>query len=297
MKRIVPLTLVVSLLFATSAFAAISGAWTASTDDKKPGRVHLNITRGRNQNFGNTMELSRLSGLAAAQANATAMTPVQFFIQNEAGKITFEGTFRDGQGAGHYTFEPDHSYPSALRAVGVEFRLDRRREDKPEDTLFTLALHDVSVAFIRSMQAEGYRETLEKYLSFGIFGVNPEFVRELRSLGFKNLDSDKLVAFRIHGVTPKFISEMHSLGFRSLDSDELVTFRIHGVTAKFITELRELGYDKLDADDLVAMRIHGVTPAYIRELEQAGYRGVPADKLVAMRIHGVDAKFIKGMRK
>ena len=57
MKRFATLTLAVSL-FATAAFAATDGAWTASTEDKQPDRFYMNITRGRTHNMGTTFKVS-----------------------------------------------------------------------------------------------------------------------------------------------------------------------------------------------------------------------------------------------
>lgn len=321
MKRILLLTLAVSLLTATAAFAELNGSWTASLDEKRPDRIDLNLSYGRQHQNGSTMKLASLTGLTPNQIHATTMTPVQFVIDREAGKTTFDGTFRKAHGAGQFTFTGNPAYPEAIRKLGVKFDLDRGNARDEQETLFTLALHDVSTAFIRSMQAEGYRETLEKYLAMRIFDITPEYIREMRSLGFKEIDADQLVATRIHKVTPDFVSqtraagwdlsleelqssrifkvtpefaaEMRRLGFKNLRHQDLISFRIHKVTPEFIAEMRKLGYDGLSADDLVSMRIHKVTPEFIRELEAAGYRNVPAEKLVAMRIHKIDVKMIK----
>lgn len=324
MKRILLLTLGVSL-FATAAFANLEGAWTASAEDKRPDRIYMNITRGMHNNMGNTMRLSDFADLTRAQIDAATMTPVQFQMRREAGNIAFEGTFRRGKGAGQFTFTPNRGYIDAVRALGVPFDLqhhNRRREHTEEEDLFALALHDVSTAFIKQMQAEGFKVSLEKYLEMRIFDITPEYIREMRSLGFKNIDDDELVASkihrvtpdyvrqmraagwdlslddlqssRIHGATPEFAAEMKKLGY-SLDFDDLVSFRIHRVTAEFINELRQLGYDHVSADDLVSMRIHRVTPEFIRELKAAGYSNVPVEKLVSMRIHKIDAEYLKRM--
>jgi hypothetical protein len=326
MKRIATLTLVVSLLVAGSAFA-LDGAWTAAIDEKRPDRVYLNLTQGRFNNMGSTYALSGLSGLTSAQIHAAAMTPVQFAMQREAGTIAFEGTFRNGKGAGQFAFTPDRSYISKIRSLGLELDLEKRRKRKDrteEDDLFTLALHDVSTSFIKSMMAEGYRVSLAKYLEMRIFNITPEYIREMRSLGFKEIDADELVASKIHrvtpdfvremraagwnlslddyqsaaihGATPKFAEEMRKLGYGGMSHDDLVSFRIHRVTPEFIEELRTLGYTKVSADDLVAMRIHRVTPEFIRELASAGYEKVPPQKLVEMRIHRIDAQYLRKMR-
>jgi hypothetical protein len=325
MKRICTLTLVVCLL-ATAAYAEVEGAWTAAVDanEKRPDRIYVNMTRGKHHNMGTTMRISDFAALTRAQIDAPAMTPVTFQLRREAGIATFEGTFKKGKGAGQFNFIGNRDYINAVRALGVPFELHKRKnkERSEEEDLFSLALHDVSTAFIKSMQAEGFKESLEKYLTMRIFDITPEYVREMRSLGFKNIDSEELVSTKIHrvtpeyvrkmraagwdltldelqsssihGATPEFAGEMRKLGYK-LDFDDLVSFRIHKVTAEFINELRTLGYENVSADDLLSMRIHRVTPEFIRELKAVGYSKVPVEKLVSMRIHKIDAQYLKKM--
>ncbi|HYC58357.1 MAG TPA: hypothetical protein VEK79_02210 [Thermoanaerobaculia bacterium] len=324
MKRIRTLTLAVSLLavslLASAAYADIDGAWTASVDEKRPDRIYMNITRGRFHNMGTTFRLTDFTALTRAQIDATTMTPVQFEMRREAGNVRYEGTFRNGKGAGQFTFAGNRAYIDAIRALGVPF--DLRHKGTDEDDLFSLALHDVSTTFIKTMQAEGFKVSLDRYLQMRIFDITPEYIREMRNLGYRDIDDEELIASKIHKVTPQYIKEMRAAGWDltldelqssaihgatpafaaemrklgyTLDFDDLVSFRIHKVTPKFIEELRELGYDKVDADDLVAMRIHRVTPEFIRELKAAGYSNVPVDKLVSMRIHKIDASYLKKM--
>jgi hypothetical protein len=320
MKRFLTLTLAVFLLAAAASADVIEGSWTAEIDDDKPGRVHFNMTRGRMNNFGNTFSISDFAGLSAAQISSSTQTPVQFAMRREAGTIAYDGVFRNGRGAGQFTFTANPAYISTLRSLGLDFDVERKRTE--DDKLFTLAALDVGTDFIRSIQAEGYKLSLDKYIKFRIFNVTPDYIREMRSLGYDDLSASKLVETkihkvtpdyirkmraagwnlslnkyvenRIHGVTPEFAEEMKKHGYH-LNQSDLVAFRIHRVTPEFIDELARLGYKNVDADDLVAMRIHRVTPEFIRELEQAGYRNVPVEKLISMKIHGVDAKFIKKM--
>jgi hypothetical protein len=326
MKRIATLTLVVSL-FAVAAFAADNeGSWTASLDEKRPDRIYFNMNLRPMHNMGMTLRINTFTGLTTAQINAPTMTPVKFERRAEAGTLSYEGTFRNGNGAGQFTFSPNPAFIETVRGMGidVERRKHHRKSWDQDDQLFSLAVHDVSTAFIRSMIAEGYRVSLEEYLEMRIFDITPEYIREMRSLGFKDISAKELVASKIHrvtpdfvremraagwdlsldelqssaihGATPKFAAEMRKLGYANLSHDDLVSFRIHRVTAEFIEELRKLGYDKIPADDLVSMRIHRVTPEFIKELEEAGYENVPVRKLVSMRIHGIDPTMIKKLR-
>lgn len=323
MKRIQTLTLAVFLLIAATAMADIDGSWTADVYDEKPGRIQFNMTRGHFNNFGNSFALNAFSGLTEAQIQAGTQTPVVFELRREAGTISYEGVFRNGKGAGHFTFAPNRNYANAIRGLGLKFETDRGKKKSEDEELFQLAALDVSTDFIRSIRAEGFDDlSLDKYIEMRIFNVNPEYIREMRSLGYKDISVNKLVEtkihkvtpdyirkmraagwdvplnkyveYRIHGVTIEFADEMKKIGY-NLEHDDLVAFRIHRVTPEFIDEIAKLGYKNVDADDLVAMRIHRVTPEFIRELEAAGYHNVPIEKLIAMKIHGVDAKFIKKM--
>jgi hypothetical protein len=324
MKRTLTLTLVVSLCLAASAFAEIDGAWTASRDEKRPERLYVNITRGHFHNTGSTYRLSDFSGLTDAAVDAATMTPVQFQMRREAGTLSFEGTFRKGKGAGQLTFAPNRGYIEAVRNLGVEFNLDRHGKDhSEEEDLFTLALHDVSTSFIRTMQAEGFKVPLEKYLEMRIFDITPQYIKEMRSLGFGDISNKELVESKIHRVTPEFVrsmraqgwdltlnqyqnaaihgatpefaAELKKAGYPNLSHNDIVNFRIHRVTPEYIQELRELGYKDIPAHKLVEMRIHRVTPEFIREINAAGYAGVPVSKLIQMRIAGIDGKYLKKM--
>src|SRR5688572_18508364 len=166
MKRIATLTLVVSL-FAVAAFAAGNeGSWTASRDEKRPDRIYFNINLRPMHNMGMTMLTRSFTGLTDAQINAPAMTPVQFEKRAEAGNLAFEGTFRNGKGAGHFTFSPNPKFIETVRGMGidVERRKNHRKAWDQDERLFSLAVHGVSTEFIRTMIAEGYRVSLDEYL-------------------------------------------------------------------------------------------------------------------------------------
>lgn len=313
MRRIVPMAFVAGL-WAGAAFA-VEGTWTAKVDAKRADRIYLALTYGRNNNTGFAYDLSALTGLAAGAVRAGTSTPVSFVFDREAGRVIFEGSFENGEGSGHFTFEPNASYLDKVRALGVEVTGDER--------LLDLALIDVSTGYIRSMIAEGYEVTLEEYQSMRLFDVTPTHVREMRSLGFDHISASELVATRIHGVTPEYVREMRvegrdlslselqsarihgvtpefrdemaKLGYR-LSLQKLTAFRIHGVTPEWVAEQRKLGYDELSADDLVSMRIFNVTPEFGEEMAKLGYR-LSVDKLTAFRIHGVTPEWIEELKK
>jgi len=209
------LAVAMSAGLAGAVSAEVHGAWTAARGNDKDdrGRVYMHITRGMWQNSLYTMKLADYTGITLEQIDSPTQVPVLFRLAREAGTITFEGSFRHGDGAGQFSFEPNRGYIDSLRATGVAFELKRhsKKNQTEEELLFTLAQFDVSTAFIRSMQAEGYRETLDMYFQMRLHGVTPDFVRQLKEEGYSNLPAKKLVALKIHGVDINFIRQMNSI--------------------------------------------------------------------------------------
>ena len=293
MKRAALTLAATFLLIAGAARADLEGGWTASRAKSQPGWIHLQLNRDHD-NTGQSMKLAELTGLTAAQIDAAGSTPVAFSLRREAGTVTFEGSFRNGHGGGEFTFAPNAAYLASLRELGVPVKVGKHEGESEEEQLLSLAVLDVSTAFIRSMQAVGYRESLDDYIEMRIFKVDPELVSEYQALGMK-LSADDLVAGQIHGVSPDYVREMRELD-RKVTFDDLVASRIHGATPEFIGQMRDLGYGGLDLDDYVTFRIHGVTPKFVGELAELGYRDVKADDLVAFKIHGVTPEFIRDLQ-
>jgi beta-lactamase regulating signal transducer with metallopeptidase domain len=242
----------------------------------------------------------------------------RFELRRDAGTFAFTGRFEsagDGvEGAGFFTFRPNPAFVRDMAGLGYQVSQDR---------LLELAIHDVSLSFVREIQDLGYRDiALDRLVEFRIHRVTPAFVRELAALGYRSLPAERLTEFRIHGVTPDFVRalgaegyrdipagrvvelrihrvtpelvrELDAQGYRNLPVERLVEFRIHGVTPEYLRELAAAGYQALDPAKLVEFRIHRVTPEYLRELAAAGYSRVSPNELVEMRIHRVDAAFIR----
>src|SRR5215510_11035366 len=220
----------------SSAQNTITGQWIVSPS-KADGFVQLTLRSTGpdwNINSSTSVPLSQLRGLTAAEMRADGGT-TRFEIVRDAGTLQCEGWFKNGRGSGTFAFKPNRNYLTEMRSLGYD--------NLSDDRIFSLALHDVRLDFVRGLIAAGYERT----------------------------DMDQLVSMRIHGVTLDFINDLRSLGYDRTPTDELVSMRIHGVSADFIRELKVLGYDHVPADELVSMRIHGVTTEFIKELKTLGY--------------------------
>src|SRR6266436_81013 len=69
---------------------------------------------GGSWNSSFNIPMSELRGLNQSQVMSSGSV-VQFQLVRDAGTLNCEGWFKDGKGAGHYTFTPNQSYVSELR--------------------------------------------------------------------------------------------------------------------------------------------------------------------------------------
>jgi hypothetical protein len=267
----------------------LQGLWTAERSRWKVDKggtatiVQLSMRRGSaGHKWDSSFPAPRteLEGLTDAQLDA-ADAEARFTWKRDAGTFAFEGRFRKGDGAGHFTFSPSREYQADMKRRGYGALDD-------EETL-SLAVHDVSRAFIDELAGLGYTKVkLDDLRSLRIHGATPEYIRGIASLGYKQLPVEDIVSFRIHGASIDYIREMQALGFAGVPADDLVSFRIHGVSPEYVRSFKTQGYDRLTVHQLVTMRIHGVTTDFIKRVQSRQGKTVAVDRLVSMRIHGQD---------
>src|SRR5438477_610704 len=101
----------------------IHGTWTAELHN---GRVFLQVRAAPppdwnrsgdwdgGWNMGQTFDVSDISGLPGADEHLTAAA-VKFELRREAGTLGFDGSFRDGRGAGLFTFVPRPQYAGEMK--------------------------------------------------------------------------------------------------------------------------------------------------------------------------------------
>lgn len=278
-----PVIALCSTLVALSARAVapgeLAGTWTAELKPEQR-QVQLNLRTGGDSQWGESLSVSELTGFSAQDGEA------RFSLVREAGTLRFDGSFRGGQGAGHYRFEPAAGFADEMAKLGYP-------EARGEKALH-LALADMSPKRVREYQALGFKALpWDELFAFCLHDVTPDFVKELRSLGLKMNKPDDVVAMRIHDVTPAYVKEVRQAGLGGADEESLVELRIHDVTAAYAKEMRSLGLGELDAEDLKNLRIHDVTPEFVREMRAAGYTKATAEDLLKLRIHGVDKMLLR----
>ncbi len=286
----------------------ITGQWMID-GSVVDGKVELTLrgSRGERGHFSSSsmLPLEQLRGLSHELMNSAGAN-VRFEIARDAGTLVCEGYFKNGNGAGAFTFSPNSRFVSEMQSLGyaglstdkvfsmavhdvtLAYAHDLRALgiDPVSDQLIAMRIHGVAIEYIKAMQALGYDElSPDNLIAMRIHGVSAEFAGELKTLGY-NASIDQMVAMRIHGGTPEFAKELKTLGYGSVSPDQMIAMRIHGADVEFVKNVRSLGYTPT-VDQLVSMRIHGVTPEYIRDLQARGMKNLTIDQLVSLRIHGI----------
>src|SRR4249919_1856703 len=246
----------------------IHGTWTAEIHT---GKVYLQVRTAPppdwnrsgdwngDWNMGQSIPVEELQGLA--NSDQFTMASVKFDLRREAGALAFEGSFRDGRGAGLFTFAPREAYVAEMRSL-------RYADDMPLWRRFQLAVHD----------------------------VGPKYIRDLKSEGYDKLTLDQIQRAKTHGVTIDYIKDLKGQGFKVATLEELVRTRDHGVTAEFVKAMKAEGYSGATLEEFVRLRDHGVTEEYVKALESQGYKNVPVEDLVRTKDHGVSAEFAADMK-
>jgi hypothetical protein len=64
------------------------------------------------------------------------------------------------------------------------------------------------------------------------------------------------VSLRIHGASPDFVGQLRELGYERVSAEDLVSMRIHGVSPEFVRRV-QASRGAVSIERLVDMRIHG----------------------------------------
>ncbi len=137
-----------------------------------------------------------------------------------------------------------------------------------------------------TLQLQGYLQNGGGGGTF-TFSPNPNFVTEMRSLGYSGLSDETIFALTVHDISTGFVRDMNAMGIHVESAEQLLATGIHNVTVEYARELQALGYSDLSPTKLVTMRIHGISTDFIKEVEALGYSHPSIEQLVTMRIHGV----------
>lgn len=250
-------------------------------------KVKFSIERHRDRNNWsntNTVPLARFKGLTLAQLNGSG--PAKFEYVADAGRLICDGVFNNGSGIGSYKFQPNQQFSSQLTGLGY---------DAPtEEQMFTMMLVNVGLELAKAVRETGLTSSTKELIELGIHGVSPQYIKEVRDLGYKDLTARNFVELKIHGVSADYIREMKASGF-DVSAKQMVEFKIHGVSPEYFRQLKAYGLQP-NAREIVEYKIHGVTPEFLKSLKDAGYTDLTGRQVTEMKIHGITPEYIAQLK-
>jgi uncharacterized protein (UPF0335 family) len=272
---------------------AVTGQWTAEFKRDKPGE--LQMTYHRRSESGSSFSMSsyafalgELQGLTA-EAALSPRTNVNFNLVREAGTFACEGFFREGKGAGFWSFTASRSFAAAMRERGYDNLTD--------EDLLRAAFNKLTTKFIEDLKSAGYeRLEFKQLLRASSHGVTPDFIRELQSAGYQNLTMEQLVRARNHNINARYVKEVQAMGFDKQPLEKLIRLRNHRITQEFVNRMRSAGYDGLSIEQLIRLKNHDITPEFVNGVKAAGYSDIPPESAIRLKNHKVDGEYIQRVK-
>ena len=270
--------------------SSVTGVWTATFN---PGKSGINLALQRQSTFTTwneklTPSESELKGFPLA-GTPSAKENLSFQIVREAGTFNCDGYFREGKGAGSWTFTPSQNFISEMRSRGYD--------NLTEDNLFAAAIVNVSAKMIEDLKSFGFdRLSFDQLFRAGAFRVTAEFIKAWRAAGFDDLSFEKLVKLGTFNVTPAYLSEIKAAGYENVTLEALTQARTFGVTTNFIQSWRSAGFKDISLREITELATFKVTPEYFNQIKDAGFPQISLSQAVQLRIHGIDPNFIRRVR-
>jgi len=282
----------VNAVHSIPAQSTLTGQWTAELNRNRPGEIQLTYHRrsegGGFSMSGGTVPLGELQGLTA-EAALSARENVNFNVVRQAGTFACEGYFREGKGAGFWTFTPSQSFVSAMRERGYDNLTD--------EDLLRAALHKLTTNFIEDLKSAGYdRLAFTQLLRASSHGVTAEFIREMQSAGYQDLSMEELVRARNHNVDSRYVKEVRAMGFDKQPLEKLIRLRNHDITPDFINRMRSAGFDGLSIEQLIRLKNHDITPEFVNGVKAEGYSDIPVESAIRLKNHDVDREYIRRVK-
>ena len=262
----------------TQKSGTITGQWTI--EPAQGNEVRLILERRTSQDTSTTTintPIESLIGLSRDQM--TANSPVRFELKREAGTFTCEGKFDGGKGTGNFVFSANPDFSRNLSALGYS--------NLSNQTVFKMALYDVTSTFLRDLKSLGYNNvSVDQLIPMRVHEISTDYISELQTLGYKNVPIDQLIPMRVHDVSIDYVRGLKEVGYADVPLDQLVPMRIHGVSIQYLKELKALGYNHVPSSQLVPLAVHKVTPDFIRQAKARSQSTPPVEELIRMRISG-----------
>ena len=179
-------------------------------------------------------------------------------------------------------------------AFGAEYPGELAQTDSLTiEQIIKLRQHGINADFIRTLKEIGY-ETLSygELLALGKYGADADYIREMNEAGYRDFSLMDYAYMSKYGVDSDFVAEMKKAGFDNLSAEDLINMSKYGVDEDLVSLMVQYGYDDMSIDEIISVSKYGVDEDLIISLDEAGYTNLSVDELIGMSKYGVDEDLI-----
>jgi|GEM_PF-1553499 len=161
------------------------------------------------------------------------------------------------------------------------------------EQIITLRKYGIDAEFIRTLKNMGY-ETLSygELLALGKYGADADYIEEMSEAGYSNFSLMDYAYMCKYGVDSDFVAEMREVGYDDLSAEDLINMSKYGVDEDLIALMAQYGYNDMSVEEIISVSKYGVQEDLIISLNEAGYRNLNVDELIGMSKYGVDEDLI-----
>jgi len=295
MKKIIAcLMLTLSTCFITGAYVSAQseagkpdGKWEVEPSDKKDGKdLQFQLRSSKLQGNDHWSFFEQLS--KSELTGYVNGQNVVFTLKRPAGTVKFTGNVTNDIGNGTFTFIPDNDYVKALSDYGYSLSVQE---------LLLFAFKNQTIGYVKELNSLGYKDISESNLiALTALDVSIDYIRKISAAGFDDLPVSQLIAFKAQNIDPEYIARMKKLAGNDLSANEIISFAALGVTEEYAAEMRQAGYE-LSGNQLTEFKALGVTPAYVKELDAYGLKDLDAQKIVELKAQNITPAYIESCKK
>lgn len=213
---------------------------------------------------------------------------VVFSLRRPAGTIKFTGNMSNDSGNGTFTFIPDNEYVKALANYGYSLSAHE---------LMLFAFNNQTIEYVKQLNSMGYKEISESNLvALTALDVSIDYIRKINAAGFEDLPVSQLIAFKAQNINADYISRMKKLAGEDLSANEIISFAALGITEKYVADMNQVGY-KLSGNQLTTFKALDITPEYVKELSAYGLKNLDAEKIVELKAQNITPDYIESCKK
>ena len=166
------------------------------------------------------------------------------------------------------------------------------------EQLIALRKYGIDADFIRGLRRIGYEDiTYGELAALGKYGADADYIQAMRQSGYTGFSLKDYARMSKYGVDDDFVKSMAEAGFLDLSAEDLISMSKYGVDDDLIKSLGRYGYGNLDMDDLIAASKYGVDEDLIDGLRKVGYNNLSIRELIAMSKYGVDEDLVVSLAK